>query len=66
MWTKERGGRGSSRCPTRPGRDAGARGISGGRVDYGQPIQANSDGTRWKIASWTYAGETPGVETDGR
>ena len=81
-------------------RDAGARGISGGRVDYGPPIQANSDGTTayivlpttyrftqngqrmsgrgsmtfvmardgttWKIASWTYAGETPGVETDGR
>jgi len=27
------------------GRDAQARGISGGRVDYSAPIQANSDGT---------------------
>ena len=81
-------------------RDAQARGISGGRVDYAAPIQASSDGNAayivlpttyrftqngqlmsgrgsmifvmaregngWKIASWTYAGETPGVETDGR
>ena len=27
------------------GKDATAKGISGGRVDYGRPIQANSDGT---------------------
>ena len=81
-------------------RDAAARGISGGRVDYSEPLQAGSDGNAayvvlptvyrfmqngqqmsargsmtfvlvrygndWKIASWTYAGETPGVETDGR
>jgi ketosteroid isomerase-like protein len=26
------------------GKDAKAKGISGGRVDYGKPIQANSDG----------------------
>ena len=26
------------------GKDAAARGISGGRIDYGKPLQANSDG----------------------
>ena len=74
-------------------KDAKARGIKAGRVDYGKPLQASSDGTSayivlpttyrfeqngkkmagkgsmtfvmvkagggWKIASWTYAGETP-------
>ena len=81
-------------------RDAAARGISGGRVDHGRPLQSGSDGnsayvvvptvyrfvqngTRmagrgsmtfvmvrygatWKIASWTYSGATPVVETDDR
>lgn len=36
------------------GRDAEARGISGGRVDYGPPIQANSDGNSAYIVLPTF------------
>lgn len=37
------------------GKDAAARGISGGRVDYGKPIQANADaGAAYVVLPTTY------------
>ncbi|HEY5713633.1 MAG TPA: nuclear transport factor 2 family protein [Allosphingosinicella sp.] len=42
LWT---GAGSAQRWAADYGRDAAARGISGGRIDYGAAIQANSDGT---------------------
>src|SRR4051812_16730872 len=42
LWT---GSTAAQRWGADYGTDAKTRGISGGRVDYGAPIQANSDGT---------------------
>ena len=37
------------------GKDAGARGISGGRIDYGKPIQANAtSGAAYVVMPTTY------------
>jgi len=80
--------------------DSKAKGVTGGRVDYGKPMQANSDGATayivlpttyrfmqngqkmaaggsmtfvvkkagggWKIASWTYSGETSAPEKEAK
>ena len=49
------------------GRDADARGISGGRVDYGAPIQANSDGTTaYIVLPTTYRFLQRGTRMAGR
>lgn len=48
-------------------RDAGARGISGGRVDYGAPIQANSDGSSaYIVLPTTYRFVQRGTRMAGR
>ena len=48
-------------------RDAQARGISGGRVDYSAPIQANSDGTSaYIVLPTTYRFVQQGTRMAGR
>lgn len=48
-------------------RDAAARGISGGRVDYSAPIQANSDGaTAYIVLPTTYRFTQNGRRMAGR
>lgn len=47
--------------------DAGAKGISGGRVDYEAPIQANSDGsTAYVVLPTTYRFVQRGTRMAGR
>ena len=51
----------AQRWATDYARDAEARGISNGRVDYGKPIQANSDGaTAYIVLPTTYSFEQKG------
>jgi len=47
-------------------KDANERGISGGRVDYGQPLQANSDGTTaYVVLPATYRFVMKGAKMSG-
>jgi len=49
------------------GKDAAARGISGGRVDYGKPIQAVSDGkSAYVVLPATYRFVQQGTKMAGR
>ena len=58
------GGSGSAqRWASDYGTDAEAKGISGGRMDYGKPIQANSDGsTAYIVLPTTYRFQQNGVK----
>jgi ketosteroid isomerase-like protein len=48
------------------GKDAAARGISGGRVDYGKPIQASSDGANaYIVLPTTYRFTQKGTKMAG-
>lgn len=47
-------------------KDAEAKGISGGHMDYGKPIQANSDGnTAYIVLPTTYRFDQKGVKMAG-
>lgn len=48
------------------GKDAAARGISGGRIDYGKPLQANSDGANaYIVLPTTYRFTQKGAKMAG-
>jgi len=47
-------------------KDAGAKGISGGRIDYGKPIQANADaGAAYVVLPTTYRFQQGGKKMAG-